>query len=154
MAPIVAITNSVGALFPGSRVKSIVGLVVQATDDEGGGGNTPSQEEAQKAFSDLLSDMTEVIIELMPGVDLDALGPFSGWISNLVVLIATLFAAFAVVQIFRGLGKMYVTSGGKKEKIKEGKDMTSSALIYLAIAVGLPIALMIITWFVGFITGN
>lgn len=149
MAPIVAITSGLGAVFSGTQAQYLFGLFAQQTEPPGG----PTEAETRNAFLDLLDDMTELIIELMPGVDVDALGPFGGWFSNIIVLLATLLAAYAVFRLVQGLGKMYVTSGGKKEKIKEGKDMVSSALMFLAIAVGAPVVLMMITWFVTYVTG-
>lgn len=150
MAPRKAIRYAMGVLITSFLVLSPSPALAQGDEDPAG--QTPTEEETRNAFIDLLNDMTELIVELMPGVDLDALGPFAGWASNLVVLLATLFAVYAVFRLIQGAGMTYVTSGGKKEKVKEGKAMMSSALIYLIIAVGLPIVLMIITWFVSFIT--
>lgn len=136
MAPFVAIINSVGALMWGRH--TISASVIAQADQPG------EVTEANNAFLDFLNDMTDLITELFPGVDLDALGPFSGWLPNIIVLIATVLAGIAVVQIIWGLGEKYVMSGGKKEKMKQGQARISSGLTFLMWAVGLPLVLIII----------
>ena len=74
----------------------------------------------------------------MPGIDIDALGPFSNALTGILVLIATVFVAIAVIRLILGVGKATVASGGDKGKVKEGWAQARSSAIFIVIILGLP----------------
>lgn len=127
MGPITAFTSMLGALVQGPQLQTAMPAQADAIDQQ-----------TEDSFLDLLEDLTDLVSNLLPGIDLGALGPFDGALTNIIVLIATVLVAIAAIRAFIGVGKATVLSGGDKGKIREGWAQFNSSMIFIVVVIGLP----------------